>query len=127
MLSVNINNDVEKYEESVIGTFNLKQSVYIIIAFIVGVGSICLMYFVFDFSLIASCYLSIIPIIPVVALGFGQKDGMTFTQRIMKILTLRKKPLLYSTSFVDYEELERLEEEKNKKRKKGVFNVKKEK
>lgn len=127
MLSVNINSDVEKYEESVIGTFNAQQSIYIIISFFVGVGAFCLFFLALDFGIVASCYLSIPFIIPVIIAGFGKKDGVSFYRRIINILTLRKKPLLYSCSYVNYERIE--EEELQNKKKKGFlsFNVKKSK
>ncbi|MBE5898259.1 MAG: PrgI family protein [Lachnospiraceae bacterium] len=120
MLSVNINNDIEKYKESVIGSFDARESLFVIAGFLVGAGSVAFFYFVCGLHIMICCYLSLLFVIPIIVAGFGRKDGMSFFQRIKKILSLKKIPYTNSRDYIDFEELERIEE--TNKKKKRIIN-----
>ncbi len=82
MLSIDINRDIEKYEEAVIAGFNGKKSLALVACVGIGGGLGFLMYYKFhvNMNLIA---LIIIPILsPIILVSFGTKDGMTFKEQL---------------------------------------------
>lgn len=121
MLNVNINQDVEKYKEGVIGSFNVRQSICIFVAGIVGIGTICIMFFVLGINILVASYISLLLLIPIFLIGFGNKDGNTIFKKIKNFIEMKNKPLLKDSIYIHYDEMQ------NEEEKKGFLNVKKEK
>lgn len=82
MLSVNINQDVEQYQESVAFGLNAKQTTAALMALIVGIGITCLLYFAMGFSMEVSIYASLPFCIPIMLPALGKKYGLTVTEQI---------------------------------------------
>ncbi len=59
MLSVNMNQDVEKYQESVAAGLNAQQTIAAILALAVSTCVICILYFGFDLPLVIDVYIAI--------------------------------------------------------------------
>ena len=96
-LIINMCNDVEKYEENVMGGFNLKKTFYILLAVLVGAVVMAFLYFVLHVNIILCVYLMMLFIVPIILKGFyGQVQG-SFIQNI-KGLFVKKRPLMYCST-----------------------------
>lgn len=96
-LIINMCNDVEKYEESVMGGFNLKKTLYILSAVLVGAAVMAVLYFVLHVNIILSAYLMILFIVPIILKGFYGQGRGSFIQNI-KGFFVKKKPLMYCST-----------------------------
>lgn len=133
MLSININKDVEQYQESVLAGFNASQFITIVLGMGVFGGAFALLHYIAHVPVMACVYVSLIPAVPIILLGFGSKNGMSFFERLKRTLNRKKVPLFYeATESAAYYRLlegnrtdereEKQEFEKAKKRmKKGLF------
>lgn len=92
MLSVNINQDVEQYQESVAFGLNARQTVAALLAILVGAGITCLLYFRFGISMQLSIYAALPFCIPIMLPVMGKQYGLTVTERIRQ--SNRKKRIL---------------------------------
>lgn len=100
MLSININQDVEQYQESVVLGLNAPQTIAGIITLVVGIGVTCLLHIGFGMAVEESAYISVpfcvLTILPVLK----TQDGMRITERLKKSHQ-RKQILLYHTTDLD--------------------------
>ena len=71
MLSVNMNQDVEKYQESVAAGLNAQQTIAAILALAVSTCVICILYFGFDLPLVIDVYIAIPVCIPIILPALG--------------------------------------------------------
>ena len=96
-LTVDICNDVEQYEESVVAGFNLKKTLYIGAAVLVGAACIAFFYFVLHINILLSVYLMMPFVAPIVIKGFYRDGKGSF---LKDILGMRKKskPLVYHST-----------------------------
>lgn len=95
MLSININQDVEQYRETVAAGMDAKQTLTVIGATAVGAVQMLLFYGILHLPAILSVYLSIPLVIPVIMKGFGNKDGLTVKERLQYVLKKDYRPLGY--------------------------------
>lgn len=125
MLSVDINRDIEKYQESVIGGLDGKKSLALVVCVGIGAGFGYFFYFKLhiNMNLIA---LMVFPIVlPIILITFGNKNGLTFMDR-MHYKRHHKNGYLQNKSFFladkerEIEEVEKASEEKSKK--KDIFS-----
>lgn len=88
-MSINIDvcNDVENYQESVIMGFTAKQVIWIIVILLAGAAQILLLYFVAGVSILAAAYMSMPLCIALGAKGFMNKKISTINFRGNKVLT----------------------------------------
>ena len=97
MLSVNINRDVEQYQESVVLGLNATQTIAGIITLVAGIGVTCLLHIGCGMAVEESAYISVpfcvLTILPVLK----TKDGISMTERLKKSRQ-RKQILLYHTT-----------------------------
>lgn len=96
-LTVNLCNDVEKYEESVFGGFSVKKVLYILAAVLAGGATMAFSYFVVHVPIIVSVYLMVPVVIPIIMKGFyGTGRGSWLNI----LLTSMKKgaPLVYQST-----------------------------
>lgn len=109
MLSININKDVEQYQESVLAGFNASQFIAIVLGIGVFAGTFALLHYVVHIPMMVCIYVALVPAIPVVLIGFGSKNGMSFFERVKRTLNRKKVPLFYEAteSAVAYRVLER--------------------
>lgn len=98
MLSININKDVEQYQESVLAGFNAAQFIVIVFGVAAFAGTFALFHFVLHIPMMLCIYIALIPAIPIVLLGFGSKNGMSFFERMKRTLRRKKKPLFYEST-----------------------------
>ncbi|MBD5456922.1 MAG: PrgI family protein [Lachnospiraceae bacterium] len=95
---IEINKDIEKYQESVAMGLTAKQLVYSILA----LGSGCLIVFLLyeKIGLTFSCYVAVPVVAPIALCGFYSYNGMGFREvftRYMRSI-FRNKPLVFKSS-----------------------------
>ncbi len=98
MLSININKDVEQYQESVLAGFNASQFITIVLGVGVFGGAFALLHYGAHIPMMVCVYLSLVPAIPIILLGFGSKNGMSFFERLRRTLNRKKIPLFYEAT-----------------------------
>ena len=86
MLSVNMNQDVEKYQESVAAGLNAQQTIAAILALAVSTCVICILYFGFDLPLVIDVYIAIPVCIPIILPALGRQYGLSVTDRIKQVI-----------------------------------------
>lgn len=95
---IEINKDIEKYQESVAMGLTAKQLVYSILA----LGSGCVIVFLLyeKIGLTFSCYVAVPIVAPIALCGFYSYNGMGFREvftRYMRSI-FRNKPLVFQSS-----------------------------
>lgn len=116
-MSVEINKDIDKFQESVVLGLTAKQLIASVLSVLVGGAIVFLTYR--KVGLTVSAYIAIPVVAPIALSGFYSFNGMSFMQMIKKRIQFmfKAKPLIYkSTENVD--ELKKIavqmEEEKRK-------------
>lgn len=98
-LTVDMCHDIESYKEDVIVGFDWKKSIYIIVAAVIGVGTIFFFYKILGWSMFISVYASSPFPAVIVMSGFYAKNGRTFFQVLRrKIKKVNEKPLVYKST-----------------------------
>ena len=95
---IEINKDIEKYQESVAMGLSAKQLVYSILALGSGCGIVFLLYE--KIGLTFSCYVAVPIVAPIALCGFYSYNGMDFREvftRYMKSM-FRNKALVFQSS-----------------------------
>ena len=90
MLSVNMNQDVEKYQESVAAGLNAQQTIAAILALAVSTCVICILYFGFDLPIVMDVC------IPIILPALGRQYGLSVTDRIKQSNKRKRVILFYS-------------------------------
>ncbi len=94
---IEINKDIEKYQESVAMGLTAKQLVYSILA----LGSGCLIVFLLyeKIGLTFSCYVAVPVVAPIALCGFYSYNGMGFRKVFIRYMRsiFRNKPLVFSS------------------------------
>ena len=97
-LIIEINKDIEKYQESVAMGLGAKQLVYSILA----LGSGCLIVFLLyeKIGLTFSCYVAVPIVAPIALCGFYSYNGMGFREVFMRYMRsiFRNKTLVFKSS-----------------------------
>ena len=97
-LIIEINKDIEKYQESVAMGLTAKQLVYSILA----LGSGCLIVFLLyeKIGLTFSCYVAVPVVAPIALCGFYSYNGMGFREVFTRYMgsIFRNKPLVFKSS-----------------------------
>ena len=95
---IEINKDVEKYQESVAMGLNAKQLVYSILA----LGSGCVIVFLLyeKIGLTFSCYVAVPVVAPIALCGFYSYNGMGFREVFTRYIRsiFRNKTLVFQSS-----------------------------
>lgn len=95
---IEINKDIEKYQESVAMGLTAKQLVYSILA----LGSGCLIVFLLyeKIGLTFSCYVAVPVVAPIALCGFYSYNGMGFREVFMRYMRsiFRNKTLVFKSS-----------------------------
>lgn len=117
MLSVNINRDVEQYEETIAFGLNASQTIAAIISIIVCIVVTCLLHFILGLSMGISIYLSLPACLFIMLPTLGRRNGLTVIEQIKK--TNQKKDVLLYDSGIQkkQEDRERQKYDADKKRK----------
>lgn len=118
MLSVNINQDVEKYQETIAFGLNAKQTIAALLALAAGVGITCLLYFGAGLPVEVSIYVSLPICVPIMLPALGKQYGLTLMERV-KQSNKRKKVLVYSMETLTYKRGSEEKESREEKRLKG--------
>lgn len=119
MLSININKDVEQYQESVLAGFNASQIIYLGLGGLAFGGSFALLHYTLSIPMMLCVYISIVPCAPFILMGFGAKNGMSFFERMKKMLGRKKEPLWFLSTELGSAYLRaesKMQNEKNEKR-----------
>lgn len=120
---IDVCKDIEKYQESLFAGFNLKQTLVIGAALAVGASTAAVCIFILNIPAIISGYLMLPVCIPIILIGFSNKDGMGYLERRRRKRSL-KKMNLYNISTESYGVLGMFEEEQVKEEKKAVHSDK---
>ncbi len=123
---IEINKDIDKYQESLVMGLSSRQAIYAVTSVILGGGLVYLSYPYL--GLTGSAYVAIPVVAPIALNGFYSYNGMTFIQVTKKKIYhfLHVKPLLFKSDEGDtairrYKAELLLEEKKNKKKGKHSF------
>ncbi|MGN0141695.1 MAG: PrgI family protein [Roseburia sp.] len=100
MLSININRDVEQYQESIAFGLNGKQFLAAVGTLIVGVSIVCILYFGAGLSMDISIYAAIPFCIPLMLPVLKNRDGVSMLEQ-MKMSGRKKRILLYRADKTD--------------------------
>lgn len=98
-LTINMCNDVEKYEEAVMGGFTLKKTLYVILDVIAGGGTMAISYFLLNIPILASVFIMIPVVILVVSKGFFEGGSGSLIKEIL-LMKKKRKPLTYQSTEV---------------------------
>ena len=96
MLSVNMNQDVEKYQESVAAGLNAQQTIAALLALAAGTCVICILYFCFGLPLVIDIYVAIPVCVPIILPALGRQYGLSVTERIKQSNKKKQVLLFYS-------------------------------
>lgn len=113
MLSVNINRDVEQYQESVAFGLNARQSIFALLTLIVGVSVTCLLHFIIELPMEASIYISLPFCMPVMLPALGKNHGISVAEQL-KQSNKHKKVLAYAAVIPEERKDKQIDEEKEK-------------
>ena len=95
---IEINKDIEKYQESVAMGLTAKQLIYSVLA----LGSGCLIVFLLyeKIGLTFSCYVAVPIVAPIALCGFYSYNGMGFTEGFTRYMRsiFRNKALVFKAS-----------------------------
>lgn len=96
-LTIDICNNIEQYEENVVAGFNLKKTLYIGAAVLVGAACMAVFYFIFHINILISVYLMMPFVAPIIIKGFYREGKGSF---IHDFFGWRKKsiPLVYRST-----------------------------
>lgn len=84
MLPININRDVEQYQESVAFGLNGQQTIAALVTLAVGMGVTCLLYFKTGLPLEVSIYAAVPCCIMVMVPALKTKDGLSMLEQIKR-------------------------------------------
>lgn len=113
MLSVNINRDVEQYQESVAFGLNARQSIFALLTIIVGVAVTCLLHFLIGLPMEVSIYISLPICMPVMLPALGKNHGISVAEQL-KQSNKHKKVLAYAAAIPEERKDKQIDEEKEK-------------
>lgn len=122
MLSVNMNQDVEKYQESVAAGLNAKQTIAVILALIVGTAVICLLYYGFGIPLVIDIYITIPVCIPIILPALGRQYGLSVTERIRQ--SNKKKRVVLFCAAKERTNFKKNKQKKSVKKKEKAYGKK---
>ncbi len=113
---IEINKDIEKYQESVAMGLTAKQLIYSVLA----LGSGCLIVFLLyeKIGLTFSCYVAVPIVAPIALCGFYSYNGMGFTEvfiRYMRSIFRNKTLVFKSSGYREMREEIRVREEAEKR------------
>lgn len=96
-LVIDICNDVEQYEESVVAGFNLKKTLYIGAAVLSGAVCMAIFIFVFHINIVISAYLMMPFVAPIILKGFYREGKGSFIKDLLN-MRRKSKPLVYCST-----------------------------
>lgn len=90
-MNIHFSNDMTSFNTDFYKGFSKTEIASIIVGLIIGLSGWVLLSFVFEISSIVAIYLSLVPVIPIIFLGFYKQAGMNLKE------ILRKRKLLRQT------------------------------
>lgn len=115
---IEMNEDIEKYEETVVMGLTARQAIFSFLSLMVGAGIILFLYFCVGIGIMVSCYIAIPFVMPIALMGFYKYNGMNFFQFFSRFIASFRlsKPLLYQSTenMKEYEKLMIQPEDKKK-------------
>ncbi|MBP3609468.1 MAG: PrgI family protein [Lachnospiraceae bacterium] len=96
-LTIDICNDVEQYEESVVAGFNLKKTLCIGAAVIVGAAGMALFHFAFHINILVSVYMMMPLVAPIIIKGFYREGKGSLLKDILG-MGKKSKPLVFRST-----------------------------
>lgn len=124
MLSINMNQDVEQYQESVAAGLNAKQTIAAILAMVVVAVVTCILSFGIGLSLNTAVFLAVPVSVPVILPAMGKQYGLTVMERF-KGSNKRKQVIAYAVTHTlpMTEHRQETAEEKRKQERKFPFKI----
>lgn len=98
-LTINMCNDVEKYEESVFGNFSAKKLLFLLLAALAGAAAMAFFTFVLHVHIMVSVFLMVPVVVPIIMRGFYGGGSASLVHGILAALK-KKKPLTYQSTEV---------------------------
>lgn len=107
---IDSNNDIEEYEQNVVAGLNSKKTLYMVAAVGIMVILSVILYFAFKMSLVLCIYTASPIAAVVVVIGFYEKDGMSFLQRMKKKRGNSNKTIAYvstenRSTYIEYNDM----------------------
>lgn len=124
-VSVEVCKDIEQFQETVVAGMDAKHTVFAIAGIAVGsiTGGIC--HLVFHLSNAVTMYAVMFAAIPVIFIGFLDKDGMGIIERLKRSRALKNSHVLYNISTESPEYFQKLmEKERLKEKARGAGSSK---
>lgn len=92
-VKVDICKNIESFHENIIAGFNLKQTLVVGSALIIGAATAGVCIMVLHIPTMVSCYLIIPVCAPIILIGFSNRDGMGFIERYKRQHNLKNMHL----------------------------------
>lgn len=77
-ISVSIPKEITEYKEKIMFGMSLRQLICFVSAVVLSIGTYLICTMMFDLSMDTASYIIIVEAMPIMAVGFIQKDGMPF-------------------------------------------------
>lgn len=124
MLSININQDVEQYQEPVAAGMNAKQTIAAILSIAAAALVTCIVYFGFGIPLKAAIYIAIPVCVPIMLPALGKQYGLTVMERFQGS-NKRKQVVAFATTrtLLIAEPLQEADDKKAKQKKRMFFRL----
>lgn len=98
MLNIKVSHDVEGYKEPVFGPFDARQSIFILLAVVLGAVTVACAYFLLHMPLTLCGYAVVPAVAPIILIGFGGKNNMNFLEQQKKMKNRLREPLYYRST-----------------------------
>ncbi len=124
MLSININQDVEQYQEPVAAGMNAKQTIAVILSIAAAALVTCIAYFGFGIPLKVAIYIAIPVCVPIMLPALGKQYGLTVMERFRGSNKRKQVVAFATTRTLLIEDTSQKADDKNAKKKRGmIFGV----
>lgn len=121
-MSIGMSKDLDSYKEDIIPGMDARESLYALLAVLLGAGFIGGFTLVFGFPLKYAVYAGTPFVAPVVFLGFGKSHGMYYDEIFLLMVKMkRSKTLLYQSTERESQVLSLIKQIENEKKQEADF------
>ena len=122
-MSIGMSKDLDSYKEDIIPGMDARESLYALLAVLLGAGFIGGFTLVFGFPLKYAVYAGTPFVAPVVFLGFGKSHGMYYDEIFLLMVKMKRSPktLLYQSTERESQVLSLIKQIENEKKQEADF------
>lgn len=122
-MSIGMSKDLDSYKEDIIPGMDARESLYALLAVLLGAGFIGIFTLVLGFPLKYAVYAGTPFVAPVVFLGFGKSHGMYYDEIFLLMVKMRRSPktLLYQSTERESQVLSLIKQIENEKKQEADF------